>query len=497
MWIKGVRVENVGPHRKIDLTLTLGSVGVFGANGSGKSTLIDLVYSALTNDFGRFACAKADLVNLTAEPKAPAYVEVDAEHDGTAFTVRRALRGKNAHLLTFHDGRAENNHTDARVIADELARLGIDKRLLDFAVFKPQNKVYEFIDALPSVRGKAYQVLNRTEECEQFYEVLGDMLKLYGQYGSVVDNSDELQTRLTDLDAERAALLEQKAGHEGIYLKPEHKQRAEQLVEAARRHQQRQEELTRVVAEVKTLFARLEPVKADAHRKWNRVAGLQTRVAEARPHADAARDTLRRWDTVEAYRRAKKKLDGDAAEVKVAYAATVHKPAVPAPSEAETRALRVEAAALIARLNTAQDRFRTLTAGTYDQPIDSCPTCGQSIDATEGAFAAAKADVVGLPGQIDAIETDIKRHEALRRAWVAHNRAVDVYNDKHAQHALACASLPIWRLMHEDKRQPMSRPYYKIKHCTRVIQAFGVQSIKVAAVAALDWRYRVATPHAE
>lgn len=443
MWIKGVRVENVGPHRKLDLELRLGSVGVFGANGSGKSTLIDLIYAALTNDFGRFACAKADLVSLTAGPKEPAYVEVDAEHNGVSFTVRRGLRGKTPHLLTFHDGRAENNHTDYRVIAEQLARTGIDKRLLDFAVFKQQNKVYEFIDVIPSVRGKAYQVLNRTEDCEQFYDVLGDLLKAYGQYGAVEDNSDDLQARLTALADEREALLAQKADHEGKYLKPEHKTRAEQLVEDARRHRQRAEELARVGAEISQLYAKLEPVKEDANRKWNAVAALQTQVAELEGPAEAARDALRQWERVEAYRRQKKKLDADAAELKVAHADTLHKPAAPAPTEAETQQLRVEAAALAGRLAAAQERYEALTAGTFDpdRKLDTCPTCGQPVSATEGAFAAAYADVCDLPGRINAIEEKVKKHEAQRRAWVAHARALDVYKARKAAYDRAAADL--------------------------------------------------------
>lgn len=441
MWIKGVRVENLGPHRKLDLQLRLGSVGVFGGNGSGKSTLIDLVYSALTNDFSRFACAKADLVSLTAEPKTAAYVEVDAEHNGVAFTVRRALRGKNPHLLTFHDGRAENNHTDARVVAEHLGKLGIDKRLLDFAVFKQQNKVYEFIDVIPSVRGKAYQVLNRTEECEQFYEVLGDLLKVYGRYGEVVDNSDELQTRLTTLADEGDALAAQKADHVQKYLKPEHKTKAEQIVEQDRRHRQHGEEVVALGAEIKRLFAELEPLKEDAHRKWNRVAELQTQIAELEPQAATARDALRRWTLVEQYRGQRDRLDREAAALERQRREVPPRPAAPEPHEDEIDSMRRELAGLEAALVSAQARHKRLTGGTLDQPIDECPTCGQEITATTAAYAEALAAVTALPAQINDLEREIWDKDNLRARHAAHRDKLAAYTRAKTTHDAAVVAL--------------------------------------------------------
>lgn len=440
MWIKGIRIANFGPIRQLDVSLVLGSVGIFGVNGVGKSSVIGAVYAALTNDFGRFACAKADLVSLAAGPKDPSYVEVDVEHAGVAFTVRRALRGKNPHLLSFHDGRAENHHTDARVIADELARLGIDKRLLDFAVFKPQNKVYEFIDVIPSVRGKAYQVLNRTEECEQYYEVLGDLLKVYGRYGEVVDNSDELQQRLAELTEEGERVAAQRAAQEANYLKPEHKAKAEELVEADRRHRQRQEEAVRLKEEIGRLYADLQPKVEAANRAWNAVAALQTEVAELEPKAEAARDVLRRWEQVEAYRRRKKALDADEAEVKRAYAATLGKPDVPAPAEADTDAVRRELAGHEAALAAARARLDALTEED-GEPVTACPTCGTPARRLADTVEAARQQLVDLPRLIDACRKEIEAHRACRAGWEAHRRAVEAYAAKKEAHATAASVL--------------------------------------------------------
>ncbi len=439
MWIKGVRVENVGPHKSLDLKLRLGSVGVFGANGSGKSTLIDLVYSALTNDFSRFAAAKADLVSLTAEPKAPSYVEVDAEHNGVSFTVRRGFRGKNPHVLTFTDGQGEKTQTDARLIADELGRIGVDKRLLDFAVFKPQNAIYSFIDAIPSVRGKAYQVLNRTEECELFHTVLGDAAKLYGSAAAVADNSDELAERINTLAAERDRLLAEKADHEARYLKPEFKKAAEAMVERDRRFLQNAEQLQSLNNEIKTLFDALEPIKEDAARKWNRVCALEQQVLELEPVAEAARQFRDRRDRFEAYRRQKDKLDRECVELEVLRRKVPPEPAEPEPKEADVQPLRVRLARMQADLKAAEDRLDKLTSDGIK--LDTCPTCGQDVPATEGAYAEAFAAAFALPPEIRKLETGIADKARLLRSWSERNRLLHEWEVKKAAHAAATANL--------------------------------------------------------
>lgn len=441
MWIKGVRVENVGPHKKLDVKLKLGSVGVFGPNGSGKSTLIDLIYACLTNDFGRFPVAKSELVNLTADPKAQAYVEVDAEHNGVSFTVRRGLKGKAPHRLQFHDGQSESEHTDARVIADELSKLGIDKRLLDFAVFKPQNRIYDFIDVIPSVRGKSYQVLNHTEECETFYDVLGEFQKVYGQYAQVVDNSDELAQRVTALKEEREKLKAEKATQEGTYLLPDHKAKAEVIVEKDRRFLQQSEELQRLEVEIPELYKKLEPLIQTANRRDARVAALDTERLELEPRERDARLALKRWDAVEAYRTRVAKLEKQGEELEQALDKIPPKPASGEPTDAEIQGKRVTHAKLTAELVEAQARHKKLTGGTLDAPLDNCPLCGHEIDAAVGAYAEAHDKVVKLPLQINTLEQEIKRKEHLRRAYADRNQKLAVWNAKKNAHNEAVLAL--------------------------------------------------------
>ncbi len=443
MWIKGIRVENVGPHKSLDVKLRLGSVGVFGSNGSGKSTLIDLVYSALTNDFGRFPAAKADLVNLAAEAKAPAYVEVDAEHNGVAFTVRRGLRGKNPHVLTFPDKEKDNTFTDARLIADELGKIGLDKRLLDFAVFKPQNQIYSFIDVIPSVRGKAYQVLNRTEDCETFYAVLGDALKAYGNVAAVVDNSDELTERAATLAAERDALKAEKATQEGNYLLPDHKTRAAEIVEADRRFLQQQEELERLKGEAKRLYADvLEPAQQKEAKLWQRVVDLEGQLREVEPAAQAARDFLQRWEQVQAYRKQRDRLDKEAAELEKLRDRVPPKPAAGEPTEAEIQGKRVVLSKLVAEQTAAEKRLTRLTQA--GKKLDTCPTCGQDVPADTGAYAEAAAAVAALPAKIAALGTQIADKARLLHTYAERRsllREWEVRKEAHDRAALALTAV--------------------------------------------------------
>lgn len=441
MWIKGVRVQNIGPHKSLDLKFKLGSVGVFGANGSGKSTLIDLIYACLTNDFSRFACAKADLVNLAAEPKSAAFVEVDAEHNGVDFTVRRAVRGKDTHLLTFHNGQAEARHTDARVIGDELYKLGVEKNLMGFAVFKQQNKIYDFIDVIPSVRGKAYQILNHTETCESFYDVLGEFERLYGQFGTVVDNSDELTNRLVTLKEERDGLKQQQAAQEANYLLPEHKVKAEAIVEKDRRYVQQSEELTRLDAEIPELYAKLEPLIATEKKRWNRVCELETELRELEPHAKDAQVALKRWEAVEAYRRQKAKLDRQATELEELYHKVPTQPGAGEPTDAEIQGKRTVLARLTAELVEAQARHKKLTGGTLDKPLDNCPLCGHEIVADEGAYAEAFERVSKLPAKINALEAEIRKKEELKRVHTDRKEKLAVWQAKKAAHEEAVQSL--------------------------------------------------------
>lgn len=441
MWIKGIRVENVGPHKKLDLKLRLGSVGVFGSNGSGKSTLIDLVYAALTNDFGRFAGVKTDCVNLTADAKAPSYVEVDAEHNGVNFTIRRGLRGKPGHRLLLPDKVADNEHTDARVIADELARIGIDKRLLDFAVFKQQGQIYSFIDDIPSVRGRAYQVLNHTEDCGAFYDVLGDFVKEYGGTNSVVsDNSDELTERLSGLVSERDVLVAQRADQEANYLRPEHRAKAEEIVEADRLFLQRAAEIERLKSESKKIFEELlEPAQRKEEGLCRRVVAAEDDLREIETTTQNAREFLQQWEQVQAYRRQRDRLNREAVELEKLAGRVPPKPDSGEPTEAEIQGKRVVLAKLEAEQAAAEGRLARLMLD--GRLVDTCPTCGQDVTADTGAYAEALAAANAMPLKIDTLTKQIAAKEELRRVYATRNRLLQEWQVRQEAHDRAVKAL--------------------------------------------------------
>ena len=94
MHIKYVTVKNFGPFSDFEQEFGQGLIGLFGINGSGKSTLVNGIYATLTNDFGRFDGVKSDIIRdvVRDDPSEKSFFEVEAEHEGTEFVLRRSLR---------------------------------------------------------------------------------------------------------------------------------------------------------------------------------------------------------------------------------------------------------------------------------------------------------------------------------------------------------------------------------------------------------------------
>ena len=76
---------------ELDLPLPPGLVGIYGANGTGKSYLIESVLWTL---FGRSRTDKRDV--RTSGVNAECVTEVEFEHEGHLYLVRRTITGVNS-----------------------------------------------------------------------------------------------------------------------------------------------------------------------------------------------------------------------------------------------------------------------------------------------------------------------------------------------------------------------------------------------------------------
>lgn len=202
MYIKRLTVQNVGPHKKLDIEFKCGLVGIVGRNGCGKSTVVNLLYAVLTNDFGRFDGVKADCINNQSKPDDKAFAEVEAEHNGISFLVRRSLRPNKSVFFYTEDPASEITSSDK--IAEELKKiLGVDSGVLDRFVFKQQHLIYDFLSATDGERKKAFQKLCGTEHCETIWLALGRFVANNTSANqSITDNSDQLLTNITQLQTE-------------------------------------------------------------------------------------------------------------------------------------------------------------------------------------------------------------------------------------------------------------------------------------------------------
>jgi DNA repair exonuclease SbcCD ATPase subunit len=133
---------------ELELPMPAGLVGIVGPNGSGKSALLESILFAL---WGRARTGKEDV--RTADVNGECVAEVEFEHEGHLYVVRRSLAGVN------HTTRAEAWSDGLQVAAGvkDVGRylhsvLGMDDAAFRASVFAEQKQIAAFSNQTPAAR---------------------------------------------------------------------------------------------------------------------------------------------------------------------------------------------------------------------------------------------------------------------------------------------------------------------------------------------------------
>src|SRR5437588_3739000 len=371
MRITRLRLRNYRVYEELDLELPPGLVAASGANGAGKSSLMESITFTL---FGRARTDKEEI--RTSGVNADCAAEVEFEHEGHLYVVRRTISGVNATVKA-------QAHADGMQVAEgvrDTARyvrsiLGMDDAAFRASVFAEQKQIASFSGQTPPERRKlVLQLLGISPVDQAKDQARKDGRLAMDQYTRARDLLPDVEKAKVELaEAEFAAATAVEAETTS----------AKQLAEAEKDHTAARKahdalvvtrnEYDRIVAEGKN-------VKAEHQRAEKRVAELD---AEVKGLAEAA-GTLA-------------KLEPDAAGL----------------PQAEQRLAMVQAV----------DRARTALAGL--------PAVAEPTRPDEEAYETARADAERLARQLAEIEGRMKAagdelaraHELVQRADVLSGEA--------------------------------------------------------------------------
>ncbi|MGI9023669.1 MAG: AAA family ATPase [Acidimicrobiales bacterium] len=475
MRVTRVYLQNYRVYEEpVDLEIPPGLVGIYGPNGSGKSYLVESLRFAL---YGRSRTANEEV--RTADVKAECVAEIEFEHEGHLYVVRRTVSGANATMKAsaFANGLqvAEGVRDTSRYVQ---SILGMDDTAFRASVFAEQKQLSAFSSQPPSERRRlVLQLLGITP-----LDVARDNARRDARQADA--RHQEMRAVLVDL----VQLAQQVAQSE---------EAAAQLVEAA------------VTAEIEAVAAKgnLDVASArhdelDVLRQEHALLQAEAKsVATTRERASATVDRLAaelaaldasaaRLSGLEAEAEGWREAEGRLrlVEAVVAAAAVVEAAAVPVapqePDEEGTEEVRLagetaraELAAVNGRLEGARAELARAhdTVGRAAQLTGEadCPLCGQALGdaysevqahrASELAEAQARVTELEIErARLAALATDLVRRATegaralrdARGAWEAYQQATA--ERSRARQALAEAEAVLGRTATPAERAEMA-----------------------------------------
>jgi DNA repair exonuclease SbcCD ATPase subunit len=458
----------------LELELPPGLVGVYGPNGGGKSALIESIRFAL---YGRSRTANEEV--RTARVKADCIAEVEFEHEGHLYTVRRTITGANAAVRA-------SAHADGYQVAEGArdttryvhSTLGMDDGAFRASVFAEQKQLAAFSGQAPHERRKlVLSLLGITPLDAARDDARRDARAAQSQYErlrALLPDVELLQARVEEAESACAALEEVATAHEG-----ETKEAQEQLETATAR----QEALDGLRQEHELLAAESRAVAAECDRAASVVARLESeltdleraaaRLEELSPLAEGWREAESRLRLVEAVVAARSVAE-----------ATAVGPAPDPPDEAgaeEARAAAETARAALAevdgrlggaRAELERARQTVLRAAELTGEAD-CPLCGQALgDAFADVQAHRAEELAEAEARVATLERERSRLAneataaarrardrsrelvAARAAWEAHQRALA--ERQQARRALDDAEAALGRTATAEERSDLA-----------------------------------------
>lgn len=405
MNLRYVRLENVGRHELFEQRFTKGLIGVFGPNGTGKSTLLNSVYAALTNDFGRFAGVKEDMIRDTAPKGAKSSIEVEIEHGGVVFSLTRQFRPNRSRLKV-----GDVEFTKANEIDVELRKLlGVPLDLLNTYVFVDQWKMFAFLSQTPAQRAESFRTLCRTEASVRLHKLCDDALSRLPSVDEFLDDAVETRTAIGGLEERRRAIVVDRDAAKRRQLKAAAKQTFDALIALAADLPRRQQRLSSRTAAFQAAKKTRDAAFVYQERTESAYQAAHAKALEQGPLANKARAQLQAWETYRrqtlAVREVEQSLD-DLEDVQV--------PESPGTDE-QLEALRDELRVAQSELTEANGilrkdtELRKKTGGAA-----TCPTCGQPVksvaflDDAKATTQRLTPKVLELERAVDVIQTGRK-----------------------------------------------------------------------------------------
>ncbi|MCI3948316.1 MAG: hypothetical protein K0R11_250 [Acidimicrobiales bacterium] len=407
----------------LELELPAGLVGIYGPNGAGKSVLVEAIRFAL---WGKSRTGLSDV--RTSGVAADCTVELEFEHEGHLYAVRRSLTGINAtpKAAAFADGAqlAEGSRDVGRYVQ---SILGVDDAAFRASVFAEQKQLAAFSAQAPEKRRElVLRLLGITPLDKARDAARKDARALANQH-------DELRRVLPDVDvlaeeraeAERRAAGAGAAAEEATAAAAEARARCAEAEEALEKVDALRRTNDELVAEGKAVKAELVASENEAKQLEQELAALADagrELAELQAEADGLEAAEERGRLVAAVVLAEQALAG---------LPVAEEPPAPDDEAAEVAAADAKEAAealagLEGRLQAAEaERRRAAEAVERSAVLTSeadCPLCGQALgDAFADVAAHRRREAAEVEARVEALQAE--RAAVRKRATAAARRA--------------------------------------------------------------------------
>jgi exonuclease SbcC len=147
MQITHVKIEDFGPHKKIDVDTSSNIVGLLGPNGSGKSNLLEAIKLGLSS-------TSADNIDSYVRDGAEtAIIDIDFKKGGASGKIYRKI-GKSPKRFLEWDGQKYTKAEEIERILKDI--LGADKHVLSNAVFVAQGELDKLLFGVQAEREELF-----------------------------------------------------------------------------------------------------------------------------------------------------------------------------------------------------------------------------------------------------------------------------------------------------------------------------------------------------